>query len=240
MRSFSLASEPCLTAEWDEVLKAALAESVRLEYQESLRQSEPMADPEFSLRFRQRMEKIFPMAEHRYTSFGRRSVRRAALIAAILTLILAASGAVVAVTVPQIHYLIFKNNISWNLFFEQEDPAGTSEKEFRAIKPNFPEGFTVTEEFLDTGWGFYSLNAEDPDGNRIIYDQNFAIGTGVTLNSEVKSIREETIDGHRFVISEDDPTSVILFDNGSYIFTITGDCDVEILIDMGKEVLKQP
>lgn len=227
-----------ISPEWDEILRSTLRESVRLE----LRQLEALPETaemgSFSPAFEERMKKVFPMVTRRYSAVGRQTVRRAALIAAILTLILAASAIVIAVTVPQIHYIIFKSNISWDMLFEQEDPSGMAEQEFRPIKPTFPEGYEVVEEEIGEDHDYFIV-AVDRSGNRIVYDQHIAEGIGATVDSEGEYIREEIIDGHRFVISADDPTSMVLFENGYSVFTIAGDCDVSILIEMGREVLKK-
>lgn len=237
MRNRKYNTEPYLGGDWDEVLKMALVESVRSEWNALEKAPEVPGGEGFSERFLRRMEKILPMAERKYATLGKRTIRRSALIAAILILVMAASAAVIAVTVPQIHYLIFKSNISWDILFQQEDPNDMTEQGVQPIRPNFPNGFEIVEEEVNTD--DYDILAVDSVGNRIIYNQHIAEGAGSTINAEGESIREEWIDGHRFVISENDPTSVILFDNGYYIFTIAGDCDVRMLIEMGREVLKE-
>ena len=87
-----------ISPEWDEALKAALWESIRLELAEVDLLGE-VPEEAFSFRYQERKEKIIPMAEKRYSTLGKRTVRRAALIAAILTLILAMSAAVIGITV---------------------------------------------------------------------------------------------------------------------------------------------
>ena len=224
-----------ISPEWNEILRSALRESVRLE----LRQMEALPETaemgSFSPAFEERMKKVFPMVTRRYSAVGRRTIRRAALIAAILTLILATSAIVIAVTVPQIHYIIFKSNISWDMLFEQEDPNGMAEQEFRPIKPTFPEGYEVVEE-INNG-DHYSVDAVNQQGLHIFYDQFRAEGSGVTMNAEGESIKEVVIDGHRFVIQSNEPTSTVLFEDGYYMYLINGDCDSKTLIEVGKTIL---
>ena len=224
-----------ISPEGDEILKKALRESVRLELRRLEALPETVEMGNFSLMFEERMKKVFPMVTRRYASVGRRTVRRAALIAVIMTLILAASAIVIAVTVPQIHYIIFKSNISWDMFFEQEDPEGLTQQEFQPIKPTFPEGYEVVEEINNVD--SYSMDAVNAEGNHIFYDQLRAEGSGVTMNAEGESVGDITIDGHRFVIQANEPTSAILFEDGYYIYLINGDCDTETLIEIGKSVL---
>ena len=156
-----------ISPEWDEVLKSALRESVRLELKRLEALPETPGMETFSPSFEERMTKVFPMVTRRYSSVGRRTVRRAALIAAILTLLLATSAIVIAVTVPQIHYIIFKSNISWDMFFEQEDPNGLTQQTFQPVKPTFPEGYEVVEEEIGEDNDYYIVDV-DESGNRII------------------------------------------------------------------------
>ena len=225
-----------ISPEWDEVLKSALRESVRLELKrlEALPEMPEMGN--FSPAFEEKMTKVFPMVTRRYSSVGRRTVRRAALIAAILTLLLATSAIVIAVTVPQIHYIIFKSNISWDMFFEQEDPNGLTQQEFQPVKPTFPEGYEVVEEKKNDD--SYSIDMVNQQGEHIFFDQFRAEGAGVTMNAEGESINEVIIEGHKFVIQNNEPTSAVLFEDGNYMYLINGDCDVDILIEIGKTVLE--
>ena len=225
-----------ISPEWDEVLKSALRESVRLELKRLEALPETPGMETFSPSFEERMTKVFPMVTRRYSSVGRRTVRRAALIAAILTLLLATSAIVIAVTVPQIHYIIFKSNISWDMFFEQEDPNGLTQQEFQPIKPTFPEGYEVVEERKNDD--SYSIDMVNQQGEHIFFDQFRAEGAGVTMNAEGESINEVIIEGHKFVIQNNEPTSAVLFEDGNYMYLINGDCDVDILIEIGKTVLK--
>ncbi len=174
------------------------------------------------------------MAEKRYSTLGKRTVRRAALIAAILTLILAMSAAVIGITMPQVRYIIFKSNISWDILFEKDDPNGLVEQEFRAIKPDFPEGYEIVqEEFIP---GRYFIAAVDAEGHLITYTQLNSEGSGATIDVEQGEIYQEIVDGQTFIIQE---AGTILFDNGLYVFIIDGDGNVDILIQMGKSILKQ-
>ena len=227
------APEIFISPEWDAALRAALWESVRMELAEvdTLEETPEEAIP---LRYWQRKEKTIPMAERRYTSLGKRTIRRAALIAAVLTLILAASAVVIGVTVPQVRYIIFKSNISWDILFEKDDPNGLVEQEFRAIKPIFPEGYEIVEEELIDG--SYFVMATDAQGNRIIYNQLRSEGSGVTIDAEHGNVYQEIIDGQMFTIFE---SGTVLFDNGYYVFTIDGDGEMDILIEMGRSILEQ-
>ena len=223
-----------ISPEWDKILRSALRESVRLE----LRQLEALPETaemgSFSLAFEERMKKVLPMVTRRYSAVGRRTVRRAALVAAILTLILAASAIVIAVTVPQIHYIIFKSNISWDMLFEQEDPNGMAEQEFRPIKPTFPEGYEIIQEDLIPG--HYYIAAVDDNDNLITYTQLNSEGSGISIDAEQGDIHKEVINGQTFIVQE---AGTVLFDNGYYVFKIDGDCEVSLLIEMGKSVLGQ-
>ena len=231
MSSREYTPELFISPEWDEALKAALWESVRLELAEVDLLGE-VPEEAFSFRYQKRKDKIIPMAEKRYSTLGKRTVRRAALIAAILTLILAMSAAVIGITMPQVRYIIFKSNISWDILFEKDDPNGLVEQEFRAIKPDFPEGYEIVDEMLVDG--MYNILAIDSAGKRIIYTQMKSEGAGASIDSENGDIYQETIDGQTFTIFE---SGTVLFDNGYYVFTIDGDCEVEILIDVGRSVL---
>ncbi len=220
-----------ISPEWGEALKAALWESVRLELAEADLLDE-VPEEVFSFRYQMRKEKIIPMAEKRYSTLGKRTVRRSALSAAILSLILAMSAAVIGITMPQVRYIIFKSNISWDILFEKDDPNGLVEQEFRAIKPDFPEGYEIVQEVLVDG--YYFIAAENDEEHLITYTQMRSEGSGTSIDAEHGDIYQQILDGHKFTIFE---SGTVLFDNGYYVFVIDGDCEMGILIDVGRSVV---
>ncbi len=223
-----------ISPEWDEALKAALWESVRLELAEADLLDE-VPEEAFSFRYQKRKEQIIPMAERRYISFGNRTVRRAALLSAVLVLIFAMSAVVLAFMLPTIHYEIRKGSIDWQVDFHQEDPDNMMPERFVYIEPEAPPGFHKSDEYRDETRSI--IRYEDETGNRIHFEQHSSVGVRAYLDAEGEYIEEKVINGRRCIVMTDGGKSMVLFDNGYYIFGIDGDCELDVLEGMMKEVL---
>lgn len=219
----------------DEGIKEALTKDAVQRYNREVRDSAGVESSPFSEEFENRIHRMLPMANHSYLSLRKHTLRRAAVVAAMLVLIFSASAVVLAITVPQIQYMIQRGSVSWDILFHQENPEDADPEEFTSLMPSIPEGYHIEEktEFP----GVFRLILRDSHGNEIEYNQLDAKSAGVTLDAEGEYIEERTRGDNHYIIQSDGETVTFTFDNGYYVFLLKGKCDAEILKEMMDEII---
>lgn len=190
----------------------------------------------FSAEFEHKMKAAFKIAERRYVHVGRIRMRRAVMLAVIVALLVATTLATIAVAKPDLFYVIKKNNVSWNMFFEQRGTV-TGEEGFTRIKPVAPEEYKVTKEVKSSlAYDIYYKNGTE---QTIAYSQILAEGAGTGLDAENTGIHETTINGHKAIVSHKDGYHMIFFDDGLCIYQLYGNCDYSTLKSLAVSVINQ-
>ena len=163
---------------------------------------------------------------------GRPRIRRTLLVAALIALLLFGTITAYALTHPEIIYNIKKTAVEWTFHFKQIDPDGATE-EFVPVKPETPEGFKITSE--ETDIGFHEVYYENKRGTIIIFTQTEVDDLGFNMDGEA-DIEEIKINEYSGFYYKKYSTWVIVWDNGYYLFDISGDCDYDILLKMAESI----
>ncbi len=164
---------------------------------------------------------------------GRPRIRRALLVAALIALMVIGAVTAYALTHPEIIYNIKKSFTEWTFHFQQTAPDSITE-EFVPVKPETPEGFEIVLEEIVLN-AIYEIQYEDSSGHSIIFDQSEVESLGLNVDGEAE-IKEIEIKGHRGFTYQKYSEWYILWDNGYYLFELSGDCDYDILLKMAESI----
>ena len=232
-------------AEFDIELRNALESTFREEWQE-LEAETDITPYEFPEGYEEKvLDKAYKALNNRKKALsvsrngtdlefhGRPRIRRTLLVAALIALLLFGTITAYALTHPEIIYNIKKTAVEWTFHFKQIDPDGATEK-FVPVKPETPEGFEITEE--ETLQGLYCLTFENNEGKNIFYDQCEANNLGMTISGEGDKYLEIEIKGHKGLVYHEHSDWSIIWDNGYYLFEISGNVDYEVLLKMAESI----
>ncbi len=165
---------------------------------------------------------------------SRPRIRRALLVAALIAVMLIGSITAYALTHPEIIYNIKKTITEWTFHFQQTDPEA-AEKEFVPLKPETPEGFEIIYEEVVPSLS-YDIQYEDIDGHNIIYSQYEIESLELKISGEGEEYTDIEINGSTGQAYHQVNDWSIVWDNGYYVFRITGNCELEMLIEMAESV----
>lgn len=191
---------------------------------------------EFSAEFQRKMKPAFKAAERRYVHVSHFQLRRAVLVAVLIATLIISSLTAIAVMKPSLLYHIRKSAIDWSITFDQKGTVDEDAK-IEYIDPECPAGFKVISR--DRGPISNDISYENSKKQFINYDQSFADGQSVGLDAEDNDIHETTIFGHKAIISHKDDMHQIFFDDGTYTYDLSGNCDYKTLKNMAISVMKQ-
>ena len=194
---------------------------------------------EFSNAFSKRIENAISMSSHRYSTVLRHRIRRSALIAAVLMIVLCMSITVYAIVREHIPFNVGNHNGPWSALVEGSQDESL-QADFEYVTPKTPEGFQI-EERVEEPLNLIIYYKNDL-GNGIVYSQAFGGGGQVDINVSdgyVLETFEETInDRNAIVYRYDGDVCSIVIEDGVSVFVISGDCAYETLYDMAVEVTK--
>ena len=157
---------------------------------------------------------------------------RTILVAALIMLL--ATVSVIAITKPHIYYVIKEKIDSWRITFTQEDSS--DESSLIPVIPIVPDGFNITEE--ESTEANYYLAMEDNDKHLIIYEQMLPDGTAVNIDSERNENTVEIINGSEVICFREGDATIMLFNDGRYIYHIRGNASEQLLREMVEDILK--
>lgn len=199
-----------------------------------------MEQHEFSDSYMRRRREIIDAAKTK--SFARTAVvspRRAhrlrlrtILVAALIMLL--ATVSVIAIAKPQIYYVIKEKLTHWDITFERENAHEIDE--VVPVKPNIPEGFEIVEEDLNPV--NYYLVLEDGEGRLIIYEQMLPEGTNIALDSERSDNSVLSLNGNDVIVSKEGNATMLICNDGDYIYHIRSTASEEIIWNMLEEAVK--
>ena len=179
------------------------------------------------------LEKGFtPVRTKQHNTRPRRLHFRTILVAALIMLL--ATVSVIAITKPHIYYVIKEKIDSWRITFTQEDSS--DESSLIPVIPMVPDGFNITEE--ESTEANYYLVMEDNDKHLIIYEQMLPDGTAVYIDSERNENTTEGIEGTEVVCSREGAVTMLLVNDGRYIYQISGTASEQLLREMAGSILK--
>jgi len=162
-------------------------------------------------------------------------IRRAFLVAALIVVMLIGSVTAYALTHPEIIYNIKKTLTEWTFHFQQTDPE-TAAEDFVPMKPGTPEGFEITYEEVVPSLS-YDVQYENTDGCVIIYSQYEIESLELKISGEGDEYTEIDINGHNGQAYHQMNDWTIVWDNGYYVFKITGNCELGALVKMAESVV---
>ena len=160
----------------------------------------------FTEEFEEKILSYVRFSERHYVPVSHFRIRKAAVIAVIAALVM--TSAVVSIA-------IVKPSVIWNI-------------QKKAVELKIPNGFTVKEESRhDSG---YYVNYENHDGKFIALQQSVADDTKMYLNAESDERKTFKVDGHDAIAIHDEDTWVIVWDDGKYVYDLTGNVSYDELI----------
>ena len=165
---------------------------------------------------------------------SRPRLRRTLLVAALIAVMLIGTITAYALTHPEIISSIKKTITEWTFHFQQTDPE-TAAEDFVPMKPETPGGFEITYEEVVPSLS-YDVQYENTDGCVIIYSQYETGSLELKISGEGEEYTEIDINGHNGQAYRQMNDWTIVWDNGSYVFRIKGNCELDALVKMAESI----
>lgn len=179
------------------------------------------------------LDKSFsPMRVKQHNAGPHRLHLRTILVAALIMLL--ATVSVIAIAKPHIYYVIKEKIDSWRITFTQEDSS--DETSLVPVIPMVPDGFSIIEEELTEA--HYYLVMENKGGHMIIYEQMIPNTASINIDSERNENTVEMINGSKVVCSREGEATMLLINDGMYIYQISGTASEEMLREIAESILK--
>lgn len=191
----------------------------------------------FSRRHEKKMQKLFKRQRKPYFKFICTASRRAACIAAAIVIVSASAMSVKAVreTVFDFFTSVFSDHQVISTDTESNDGyPKTIEEEYRISK--LPQGFKQqyhnrTETMVDIP--YYSSDS------RIMFTQFTKDSFRITFTDEAKTQEFTDTDGQKYQVVITEYETVYIWDNGRYVFMVSGSLDKETMLDLCRSVKPQ-
>ena len=191
----------------------------------------------FSTRFEKRLNVWKKISRRRHICIGRIRLTRlaACILIAATILVLAGCGVLISKLVVQWNELNNPVNGTLDVTFDIDDPNNELEdKGFR--KPTTPDGYVIVDELQDI-MGLSAEYQNDNDNTAISYSQDAGVETmGLSINNSDKEFQETTINGWKGYMSSKKRNVFLIWSDGVYLYTLTGDCSIDILWQMAADV----
>lgn len=198
------------------------------------------ADGPFSPAFEEKMAKMIQQEKSEPAPISRETTRikprRIFLIAAIIAIILAMAATAIGVTRPQIFYDIKEKLTHWDIMFVQDSKEAITPG-FDYIRPDVPKGYHITEEVI--GGNNYFIEFRNESDESIRYEQMRPDAANLSIYNEGGKISHQNINGHDAVITQWDDDTMIVIEDGEYVFELEGNCDYNTLIDIAKNIISR-
>ena len=187
----------------------------------------------FSTRFEKRLNVWKKISRRNHISIGRIRLTRlaACILIAATILVLAGCGLLISKLVVQWNEMNNPVNGTLDVTFDIEDPNNELEdKGFR--KPKTPDGYVIVDELQDI-MGLSVEYQNDNDNTVISYSQDAGVDTmGLSINNSDKEFQETTVNGWKGYMSSKKGDVFLIWSDGLYLYTLTGDCSIDILWQM--------
>lgn len=221
----------------DNSIKEALAEALATEYAWVDSWRDEQSDHVFSKRFIDRMEHIKLIAEREYIGIGRFRITRLAACALIAVTLIALAGCGLLVREAVVYWNETHNlvNGALDITFDIEDSDKTL-KDRGFIEPPVPSGFKLKEKIFETN-SLLIEYVKDDGKTGTTYTQQKRVDTiGLSIDSDDKGFRETTVNGFKGYISDQRSNVFLIWSDGIYLYTLSGNCSPDILWEMAEEI----
>ena len=187
----------------------------------------------FSTRFENRLNVWKKISRRNHISIGRIRLTRlaACILIAATILVLAGCGLLISKLVVKWNEMNNPVNGTLDVTFDIDDPNNELEdKGFR--KPKTPDGYVIVDELQDI-MGLSVEYQNDNDNTVISYSQDAGVDTmGLSINNSDKEFQETTVNGWKGYMSSKKGDVFLIWSDGLYLYTLTGDCSIDILWQM--------
>ena len=191
----------------------------------------------FSTRFENRLNVWKKISRRNHISIGRIRLTRlaACILIAATILVLAGCGLLISKLVVKWNEMNNPVNGTLDVTFDIDDPNNELEdKGFR--KPKTPDGYVIVDELQDI-MGLSVEYQNDNDNTVISYSQDAGVDTmGLSINNSDKEFQETTVNGWKGYMSSKKGDAFLIWSDGLYLYTLTGDCSIDILWQMAADV----
>ena len=191
----------------------------------------------FSTRFENRLNVWKKISRRNHISIGRIRLTRlaACILIAATILVLAGCGLLISKLVVKWNEMNNPVNGTLDVTFDIDDPNNELEdKGFR--KPKTPDGYVIVDELQDI-MGLSVEYQNDNDNTVISYSQDAGVDTmGLSINNSDKEFQETTVNGWKGYMSSKKGDVFLIWSDGLYLYTLTGDCSIDILLQMAVDV----
>lgn len=191
----------------------------------------------FSTRFENRLNVWKKISRRNHISIGRIRLTRlaACILIAATILVLAGCGLLISKLVVKWNEMNNPVNGTLDVTFDIDDPNNELEdKGFR--KPKTPDGYVIVDELQDI-MGLSVEYQNDNDNTVISYSQDAGVDTmGLSINNSDKEFQETTVNGWKGYMSSKKGDVFLIWSDGLYLYTLTGDCSIDILLQMAADV----
>ncbi len=191
----------------------------------------------FSTRFENRLNVWKKISRRNHISIGRIRLTRlaACILIAATILVLAGCGLLISKLVVKWNEMNNPVNGTLDVTFDIDDPNNELEdKGFR--KPKTPDGYVIVDELQDI-MGLSVEYQNDNDNTVISYSQDAGVDTmGLSINNSDKEFQETTVNGWKGYMSSKKGDVFLIWSDGLYLYTLTGDCSIDILWQMAADV----
>jgi len=191
----------------------------------------------FSKRYEKRKNNIIRVADRTRKYLPVKfSLHRAGSFIAAIILVLAMTTTVLAIVKPEIFYLIKNKIIEWEIRFEQEN--ADTEKPLEYIRPTLPKEYELVDEVV---WGGgQELTYEDKASDKWIdFSQGEPKGVTIGVDAEHGKFEKEIYNGNEILAWHLDDASMLIFNDGNYVYTVSGNCDPAILYGVIDEIIEK-
>ena len=191
----------------------------------------------FSTRFENRLNVWKKISRRNHISIGRIRLTRlaACILIAATILVLAGCGLLISKLVVKWNEMNNPVNGTLDVTFDIDDPNNELEdKGFR--KPKTPDGYVIVDELQDI-MGLSVEYQNDNDNTVISYSQDAGVDTmGLSINNSDKEFQETTVNGWKGYMSSKKGDVFLIWSDGLYLYTLTGGCSTDILLQMAADV----
>lgn len=219
----------------DEIMQEALRYIMDRDVKRVMDEFEQEPELKTSPEFEQKMEILINKTNRKYVSAGKYTMRRIALIAIIAALFLMGCAVIKPVREAILNYWSEITDKSTTIHMQREDEG--EEIEFEVIKMIPPEGYSIVTEEIDKESGSYSCEYVGPNGEFLYLGQERIHTSAVNVNTENAKVYQIKIREQEVTCVVKDGSDHVYWMDDTCFYHLIGDCDVEVLIKIAKNML---
>ncbi len=192
----------------------------------------------FSKAYNKRKNRLIRSANKSDRKFGVGfNFHRAGVVLAAIILALAMTTTVIAIVKPQIFYKIKSRLVEWDIRFEQKT-NGSDIQPFEYRKPKLPKEYKLVEE--DKIPGSQELSYKDESTNTWIdFSQDDPNGVSFGIDAEHGKFYKKKYNGCEILVWDLGEVTSFIFNDGYYIYMISGNCSRSILYGIVDDITEK-